>query len=72
MDDTVEPRWLDREERQAWIALVSVLIRLPSALDAQLQRDAGISHFEYQVMVCLSESPGSTLRIGVLAILVEG
>jgi DNA-binding MarR family transcriptional regulator len=72
MDDTLEPRWLDRDERQAWIALVSVLIRLPNALDAQLQRDAGISHFEYQVMVCLSESPDSTLRMSVLAMLVEG
>jgi len=72
MEDTREPHWLDREERQAWIALVSVLIRLPSALDAQLQRDAGISHFEYQVMVCLSESPDRTLRMSVLARLVEG
>jgi len=72
MDDTPEPRWLDQDERQAWIALVSVLIRLPSALDAQLQREAGISHFEYQVMVCLSESPDRTLRMSVLAMLVEG
>ncbi len=67
-----EPRWLDQDERQAWIALVGVLTRLPGALDAQLQRDAGITHFEYQVMVCLSESPGRTLRMSVLAMLVEG
>ncbi len=72
MDDTLEPRWLDPDERKAWIALVSMLTRLPGALDAQLQRDAGISHFDYQVMVCLSESPGRTLRMSVLAMLVEG
>ena len=72
MDDTPEPRWLDQDERQAWITLVSMLIRLPGALDAQLQREAGISHFEYQVMVCLSESPDRTLRMSVLAMLVEG
>jgi DNA-binding MarR family transcriptional regulator len=72
VDDTLEPRWLDQEERQAWIALVIMLIRLPGALDAQLQRDAGISHFEYQVMVCLSESPDCTLRMSVLAVLVQG
>ena len=72
MDDTPEPRWLDQDERQAWIALISMLIRLPGALDAQLQREAGISHFEYQVMVCLSESPDRTLRMSVLAMLVEG
>jgi DNA-binding MarR family transcriptional regulator len=72
MDDTPEPRWLDQDERQAWIALISMLTRLPGALDAQLQREAGISHFEYQVMVCLSESPDRTLRMSVLAMLVEG
>ncbi len=72
MDDTPEPRWLDQDERQAWITLVSMLIRLPGALDAQLQREAGISHFDYQVMVCLSESPDRTLRMSVLAMLVEG
>jgi DNA-binding MarR family transcriptional regulator len=72
MDDAPEPRWLDQEERQAWIALISMLVRLPAALDAQLQREAGISHFEYQVMVCLSESPDRTLRMSVLAMLVEG
>jgi hypothetical protein len=27
------------------------------AVDAQLQRDAGISHYEYQVMAMLSMSP---------------
>jgi DNA-binding MarR family transcriptional regulator len=66
------PRWLDAEERQAWLALISVMIRLPSALDAQLQRDAGLSHFEYQVMAGLSESHDRTLRMSVLALLAEG
>lgn len=66
------PRWLDAEERQAWLALSAVLIRLRSALDAQLQRDAGISHFEYQVLAGLSESPERTLRMSVLAMLAEG
>jgi DNA-binding MarR family transcriptional regulator len=49
-----------------------VLIRLPSALDAQLQRDAGISHFEYQVLAALSEAPGRALRMSTLAMLAEG
>jgi DNA-binding MarR family transcriptional regulator len=72
MDASQEPRWLSDEERQAWLALGSVLIRLPSALDAQLQRDAGISHFEYAVMAGLSEAPGRTLRMSTLAMLAEG
>src|SRR5215472_1884081 len=72
MDTPPEPRWLDPDERLIWLALGSVLIRLPGALDAQLQRDAGISHFEYQVMAGLSEAPGRTLRMSVLAMLAEG
>jgi DNA-binding MarR family transcriptional regulator len=67
-----EPRWLSDEERQTWLALTGVLIRLPSALDAQLQRDAGISHFDYQVLAGLSEAPDRTLRMSVLALLAEG
>lgn len=67
-----EARWLDASELQTWLALASVLIRLPAALDAQLQRDAGISHFEYQVLAGLSETPGRTLRMSVLAMLAEG
>ena len=72
METEQEQRWLSAEERQAWLALVSLLIRLPSALDAQLQRDAGISHFEYQVLAGLSEAPDRTLRMSLLAMLAEG
>jgi DNA-binding MarR family transcriptional regulator len=71
MDTPQEPRWLDAEESQAWRALASALVRLPAALDAQLRRDAGISHFEYQVLALLSEAPGRTLRMSALATLVE-
>src|SRR5215831_7313685 len=72
VEDTPEPRWLTSEQMRAWISLVSVLIRLPSALDAQLRRDAGISHFEYQVLAGLSEAPDRTLRMSTLARLAEG
>jgi len=67
MDLPHDPRWLDAEETQAWRALASTLVRLPAALDAQLRRDAGISHFEYQVLALLSEAPGRTLRMSELA-----
>ena len=69
MDAPQEPRWLDAEESQAWRALASTLVRLPAALDAQLRRDAGLSHFEYQVLALLSEAPGRTLRMSALATL---
>lgn len=69
---TDEPQWLDAEERTAWLALVSVAVRLPQALDAQLRRDAGISHFEYTVLASLSEAEGRTLRMSELAVFVDG
>jgi DNA-binding MarR family transcriptional regulator len=72
MDAPPEPRWLDAEEEQAWIALAGTLIRLPAALDAQLRRDAGISHFEYQVLAKLSQVADGTLRMSVLATQTEG
>jgi DNA-binding MarR family transcriptional regulator len=66
------PRWLTDDERDAWIPLIGVLIKLPAALDAQLQRDAGLSHFEYMVLSRLSEAPERTLRMSDLAILANG
>jgi DNA-binding MarR family transcriptional regulator len=72
MDAPQEPHWLDAEETQAWRALARTMIKLPTALDAQLRRDAGISHFEYQVLALLSEAPGRTLRMSALATLAEG
>lgn len=72
MDASVEPRWLTSEERRAWLALGSVLFRLPGALDAQLQREAGLSLFEYGVLAGLSEVPDRTLRMSDLAALAEG
>jgi DNA-binding MarR family transcriptional regulator len=72
MDTAAQPRWLDDEERQAWHALGSVLLNLIPALDAQLLRDAGISHFEYRTLSTLSEHPGWTMRISELAALTEG
>jgi DNA-binding MarR family transcriptional regulator len=72
MSGSPEPRWLDAEEQQAWLALASVLMRLPGALDAQLQRDAGISHFEYLVLSGLSMSPEHILRMSDLAVAAEG
>ncbi|MCX6500738.1 MAG: MarR family transcriptional regulator [Arthrobacter sp.] len=67
MDPSVEPRWLSAEEQQAWLAFVGVMMRLPAALDTQLQRDSGVSHFEYMVLAGLSEAPGRTRRMSDLA-----
>jgi DNA-binding MarR family transcriptional regulator len=71
-DRMPEPQWLNADERRAWLTLASVTMRLIPALDAQLRRDAGISHFEYTVMAALSEAPERTLRMSELAALAEG
>lgn len=60
-------RWLDDEEQAAWRQLAAVITRLPAALDAQLQRDADLTHFGYWVLAMLSEAPGGSLRMSELA-----
>lgn len=67
-----EPRWLDPDERAAWMAMAGIVFGLPAALDAQLQRDAGITHFEYTVMAALSETDDRSLRMSYLAALANG
>ena len=62
-----EPRWLDETEQHAWRQLAALLLRLPAALEQQLQRDAGMTHFEYWVVALLSEAPERRLRLSQLA-----
>jgi DNA-binding MarR family transcriptional regulator len=50
-----------------WLDMVRVLTKLPATLDAQLERDAGVSFFEYHVLSMLSEVPDRTLRMSRLA-----
>ncbi len=64
---TTATEWLDDGQRAAWVRLAAVLELLPGALDAQLRRDAGLTHFEYYVMAMLSEAPKRTLRMTALA-----
>lgn len=61
------PRWLDEDEQRAWRALAAVVLKLPTELERQLQRDAGMSHFEYFVIALLSEADDRTLRLSELA-----
>jgi DNA-binding MarR family transcriptional regulator len=62
-----EPRWLDEDEQQAWRAFVGATILLFDRLDRELQRDAGIPHTYYEILVRLSEAPDRTLRMSELA-----
>jgi DNA-binding MarR family transcriptional regulator len=62
-----DARWLSEDQQETWLTMAGLIMRLPAALDAQLQRDAGISHFEYLVLSQLSMSPERTRRMSDLA-----
>ncbi len=65
--DSPDVRWLTPDERRAWMATAALFVRLPAALDSQLQRDAGLTFFEYMVLVALSEAPDRRLQMSDLA-----
>jgi DNA-binding MarR family transcriptional regulator len=62
-----EPRWLNADERRAWLALLSINTLLPSALDTQLQSAGKLSLFDYNVLAMLSETEGRYLPMSELA-----
>jgi DNA-binding MarR family transcriptional regulator len=65
-------RWLSPAELDAWLPIGGLLLKLPAALDAQMQRDSGLNHFEYLVLANLSEAPDRTRRMSALAALAGG
>ncbi|MCZ4077586.1 MarR family transcriptional regulator [Rhodococcus sp. H36-A4] len=67
MSDPSERAALSDEDLQTWAALATLLEWLPTALDAQLQRDAGLTHYEYGILFALSEADDRTLRMSTLA-----
>lgn len=64
MDET---RWLSQREQEAWVRFAAVLELLPSALDTQLNKDTGLTHFEYFCLSVLSETSGRKLLTSELA-----
>lgn len=62
-----QTRWLSDEEQRAWRHLAGVVRKLPGEMERQLQRDAGLSHFEYWVVAMLSEAPGRSVQLRDLA-----
>jgi DNA-binding MarR family transcriptional regulator len=66
-DGPGEPRWLDTREQRTWRAFLSATRLLFDQLDREMQRDSGIPHTYYEILVRLSEAPGRTLRMSDLA-----
>lgn len=65
--DEGDTRWLTPQQLRAWMRLQAVVELLPGALDAQLRRDADLTHYEYLLLAMLSEAPDRTLRMSELA-----
>jgi DNA-binding MarR family transcriptional regulator len=65
------PKWLTPAQLEAWQALTLLLARLPTALEAQLQRDSQLSYIEYYALAGLSERPDRTMRMSELAVLTN-
>ena len=65
------PKWLTPAQLEAWQALTLMLARLPTALEAQLQRDSRLSYIEYYALAALSERPDRTMRMSELAVLTN-
>ncbi|MYR82246.1 winged helix DNA-binding protein [Streptomyces sp. SID5466] len=60
-------RWLNGDELAAWLANSAIMISLPAALDARMQREAQLTFFEYMVLSVLSEQPERTMQMSALA-----
>ncbi|WP_298037593.1 MarR family winged helix-turn-helix transcriptional regulator [uncultured Microbacterium sp.] len=53
------------QQSRAWLALISTAELLPAALDAQLQRDAQLTHYEFILLSALQRS--GAMRLSDLA-----
>ncbi|MGN9809898.1 MarR family winged helix-turn-helix transcriptional regulator [Micromonospora sp. BQ11] len=63
----VMTRWLDPDEQHTWRAFLTASRGLMETLDRELQRDAGMPHAYYEILVRLSEAPDRRLRMSDLA-----
>jgi len=60
-------RWLSDSEQRAWRAYLEATTLLFDALDRQLQRDSGMPHAYYEILVRLSEADSRSMRMSELA-----
>ena len=58
---------LNGAESRAWRNVAMMLHLVETMLERQVQREAGISHAHYKILVLLSESPDRTVQLKELA-----
>ncbi|MFI1017415.1 MarR family winged helix-turn-helix transcriptional regulator [Streptomyces sp. NPDC020965] len=62
------PRWLNDDEQRVWRAYLHATRLFDDHLDRQLQRDAGMPHIYYGLLVQLAQAPRRRMRMTQLAI----
>jgi DNA-binding MarR family transcriptional regulator len=62
-----ETRWLNADEQRSWRAYIDANRLINAALDRQLQRDSGMPHTYFEILVRLSEPDGRAMRMSQLA-----
>jgi DNA-binding MarR family transcriptional regulator len=67
-----EPRWLDEKEQQAWRAFIAAQRVVNGRIEQQLQRDAGMPHTYFEILVRLSDATDGRLRMSELAVSTLG
>jgi DNA-binding MarR family transcriptional regulator len=73
--DEAEPddvEWLTPSQLNDWLWLMGMLTVLPSAIEAQLKREAGLNVFEYHVLATLTEAPDRRMPLSEVAALSGG
>jgi DNA-binding MarR family transcriptional regulator len=59
---TTDVRWLDAGQQRAWRGFLDLHARLAAKLNRDLQRSAGLSLADYDVLVHLTDVPDGRLR----------
>jgi DNA-binding MarR family transcriptional regulator len=67
-----EPRWLNEKEQQAWRAFIAAQRVVNTRIEQQLQRDAGMPHTYFEILVRLTDAPDGRLRMSELAVATLG
>ncbi|NEA31919.1 MarR family transcriptional regulator [Streptomyces sp. SID13031] len=67
-----EPRWLDDQEQRAWRAFIAAQRVVNGRIEQQLQRDAGMPHTYFEILVRLADATDGRLRMSELAVSTLG
>ena len=67
-----EPRWLDSKEQHAWRAFIAAQRVVNGRIEQQLQRDAGMPHTYFEILVRLADAADGRLRMSELAVATLG